>query len=475
MNEEQIMVFSKEWFKKHNKTLCWFANTPIIKYWFRWLLRIHKDIPWNEKIEEIMPNAFTYGKKLVLVDCVKLKNGEEVFNHSKKLHRKLKNKGLLVKRLRQQQTTDFRTHDKFSKRLYYGLKPFWYLLHFMDWAMLDRCEELSKLSFGFSTLTFYPDAGTGNTTVDGSVFQRVSASNASWATIRNGAGTVAEPTLSEGPYFYMGGGPSGWQFLYRSIFLFDTSSLTSSATISDAVLSLYGYSKSDILNINPNIDIYTSSPASNNNLQASDFTKIGTISQTGSAIPYYNFITYRYNDFTFNATGRGNISKTGISKFGARNANYDVSGSTPSTSYGYSAIRGYFADQTGTTQDPKLVVTGTGGGFPSAPTVTTQAADQIATTSVRGNGNITDTGGENCTRRGFCYKEGTSGDPTTSDSVAYDDGDFGTGAFTKSITGLTPNTSYRVRAYAVNSAGTSYGTTVQVTTLKAFKPRTMWF
>ena len=110
-----------------------------------------------------------------------------------------------------------------------------------------------------------------------------------------------------------------------------------------------------------------------------------------------------------------------------------------------------------------------------APTVTTQSADQIATTSVRGNGNITATGGENCTRRGFCYKAGTSGDPTTSDSVAYDDGSFGTGAFAKIISGLTPNTSYRVRAYAVNSAGTSYGTTVQVTTLKAFKPRTMWF
>ncbi len=110
-----------------------------------------------------------------------------------------------------------------------------------------------------------------------------------------------------------------------------------------------------------------------------------------------------------------------------------------------------------------------------APTVTTQSADQIATTSVRGNGNITATGGENCTRRGFCYKVGTSGDPTTSDSVAYDDGDFGTGAFTKSITGLTAGTSYRVRAYAVNSAGTSYGTTVTVTTLSAFIPRTMWF
>ena len=79
-----------------------------------------------------------------------------------------------------------------------------------------------------------------------------------------------------------------------------------------------------------------------------------------------------------------------------------------------------------------------------APTVTTQSATNIATTSCTGNGNITATGGENCTRRGFCYKVGTSGDPTTSDSVAYDDGSFGTGAFTKSITGLTPNTSYRV-------------------------------
>jgi hypothetical protein len=110
-----------------------------------------------------------------------------------------------------------------------------------------------------------------------------------------------------------------------------------------------------------------------------------------------------------------------------------------------------------------------------APTVTTQSATNVDTTSFTGNGNITDTGGENCTRRGFCYKAGTSGDPTTSDSVAYDDGSFGTGAFTKSLSGLTPNTSYRVRAYAINSAGTSYGTTVDVTTLKAFKPRTTWF
>lgn len=98
------------------------------------------------------------------------------------------------------------------------------------------------------------------------------------------------------------------------------------------------------------------------------------------------------------------------------------------------------------------------------PTVLTSACDQILIYSVRGNGNITNTGGENCTRRGFCYKAGTSGDPTTSDSTAYDDSSYGTGAYTKVITGLKPNTTYRVRAYAVNTAGTGYGTTVSVTT-----------
>jgi hypothetical protein len=100
------------------------------------------------------------------------------------------------------------------------------------------------------------------------------------------------------------------------------------------------------------------------------------------------------------------------------------------------------------------------------PTITTQACSSVASTSVTGNGNITDTGGINCTRRGFCYKVGSSGDPTTADSTAYDDGSYSTGAYTKSITGLSGNTTYRVRAYTVNTVGTAYGETVSVTTLK---------
>jgi hypothetical protein len=105
----------------------------------------------------------------------------------------------------------------------------------------------------------------------------------------------------------------------------------------------------------------------------------------------------------------------------------------------------------------------------SAAVDTTQAATGITENTCTGNGNITDTGGSgsDVTRRGFCYKVGTSGDPTTVDSVAYDDGTFGTGAYTKAITGLDHVTAYRVRAYCVNVYGTFYGDTVQVATTGA--------
>jgi len=96
------------------------------------------------------------------------------------------------------------------------------------------------------------------------------------------------------------------------------------------------------------------------------------------------------------------------------------------------------------------------------PTVTTQAVTNITYNSATLNGNITDTGGENATERGFEYKEGAEGEV----SKVYNTGDFGTGAFSKGLSGLKPNTKYYVRAYAKNSAGTGYGDWVDFTTDK---------
>jgi len=54
---------------------------------------------------------------------------------------------------------------------------------------------------------------------------------------------------------------------------------------------------------------------------------------------------------------------------------------------------------------------------------------------------------------------------SVSPTLAIDSGNYSTGAFTKALTGLTPNTDYRAVAFAQNSAGTSYGSTVDLTTL----------
>ena len=97
------------------------------------------------------------------------------------------------------------------------------------------------------------------------------------------------------------------------------------------------------------------------------------------------------------------------------------------------------------------------------PTVTTTSITGVSTNSATGGGNVTTQGSSSVTSRGVCWS--TSQNPTTADSKTADGS--GTGAFTSSITGLSPATPYNVRAYATNSAGTSYGSQVSFTTAAA--------
>jgi hypothetical protein len=146
--------------------------------------------------------------------------------------------------------------------------------------------------------------------------------------------------------------------IYRGFFLFDTSSLGAGATISATVMSLYGTGMTNDLGGTPSIDVYTTTPASNTVLVAEDYDQIGTTSQTGTPILYSSWSIAGYNDFTLNATGRGNVSKTSISKFGTREVTYDVANTAPAWGSGLSVFTTcYFAEQAGTANDPKLVVT----------------------------------------------------------------------------------------------------------------------
>jgi hypothetical protein len=104
-----------------------------------------------------------------------------------------------------------------------------------------------------------------------------------------------------------------------------------------------------------------------------------------------------------------------------------------------------------------------------APTVTTQAVSSFTSTTATGNGNITSLGVPNQTTYGVCWN--TTGSPTILDSKKDKGSATATGAFTADMTGLTPNTTYYVRAYATNDMGTSYGTELSFITLA---PTTTW-
>ena len=90
------------------------------------------------------------------------------------------------------------------------------------------------------------------------------------------------------------------------------------------------------------------------------------------------------------------------------------------------------------------------------PTVTTNDISNITINSAACGGNVTSDGNGTVTARGVCWS--TSPNPTINNlyDEKTEDGS-GTGTFTSNLINLTKNTTYYVRAYATNEAGTAYG------------------
>ncbi|MDB9726004.1 hypothetical protein OAA90_06445 [Salibacteraceae bacterium] len=128
---------------------------------------------------------------------------------------------------------------------------------------------------------------------------------------------------------------------------------------------------------------------------------------------------------------------------------------TPNTTY---YVRAFATSSAGTAYGNQISFTTT----PSInlPSLLTTVASYINQTSAQTGGNITNNGGSTVSARGVCYS--TSQNPTTANSVV--NSGNGTGVFTSSITALTPNTTYYVRAFATSSAGTAYGNQISFTT-----------
>ena len=147
---------------------------------------------------------------------------------------------------------------------------------------------------------------------------------------------------------------------------------------------------------------------------------------------------------TTDGTGTGNFTST-------------IAGIAANTTY---YIRAYATNAAGTAYGNTFTVN-TPAANTSLPSVTTSATTfNVSNNTISSGGNVTAAGGSAVTARGVCWA--TTPSPTIANNTTTDGA--GTGNFTTTISGVTANTTYYIRAYATNSSGTVYGNQVTVFT-----------
>ncbi len=98
---------------------------------------------------------------------------------------------------------------------------------------------------------------------------------------------------------------------------------------------------------------------------------------------------------------------------------------------------------------------------PLPPAIETNATSAIASTSATLNGNIIDFGNDTPTQHGFVWS--TTTNPTVDNNKSQQGVPSATGVYTYNLSGLWPEVTYYVRAYATNSDGTAYGNEINFT------------
>lgn len=207
-------------------------------------------------------------------------------------------------------------------------------------------SQIVQGKIGHTTSLFYSSPGA-TSPVDGYAGRD---SAVSYGDTRSGAGEVASAVATI--LATQNGVSAGTYAIYRSPVLFDTSSIPDTDTVTAATLSITteGFATGD----SDGTVVDTSTPGSNSNVVASDhnIANWGGVAQSDS-VANSALSVGGTSVLTLNATGLGNILKTGITKFGLRSLN-DLNNTTPTANpYHYERS----ADYAGTASDPVLTVT----------------------------------------------------------------------------------------------------------------------
>lgn len=143
---------------------------------------------------------------------------------------------------------------------------------------------------------------------------------------------------------------------------------------------------------------------------------------------------------------------------------YELTGLSGNTKY---YVRAYAENEKGVSYGEVQAFTTTTSA--TVPTLSEVTMSDISETTAKASATIVSDGGASISARGFCYST-TNQLPTTADqNITSSDT---TPAFTSAITGLSPETTYYVRAYAENAKGIAYSETYTVKTLSVAGPIT---
>lgn len=325
----------------------------------------------------------------------------------------------------------------------------------LDKALVLTAKELEGAEY---PVTIDPDTSFTTSASDDSMYydgDLYTSYSTAWGS-SNGETTFARIGQR---YTYVNVGTAQWDYeVYRYYSFFDTSSIPDGVTITDATLKIYVYSKGlsssyDIV-IQEGMPTYPHDP-----LEAGDFNK-ANYSGDGGSINSSSIILNQYNDIDLNATGKGWINDKGYTKLVLR-SNQDISGTSPgegtTSRNNYIGIRDY---EYGIGYRPTLEITYTA----ETPTVRTDAASSVATTTARLNATIVDNGGDDCEVR---WGYGTTSQASI---TAYDTSTAWGGTYTTGnkpyldIDSLTANETYYFRVEARNSEGTDLGAEQSFTT-----------
>ena len=198
-----------------------------------------------------------------------------------------------------------------------------------------------------------------------------------------------------------------------------------------------------------------------------DLVTVGTTTATIQCD--YNYIATLKKAYLFYGEGQDEVNMISAEMRVVQNTLYlELAGLKANTTYSY-----YYEFHNGFNSMRTALKTfkteaGNGGGEEpptpeiTLPTVITASVTEIAENTAKGGGEVTNDGGADVTERGICWS--TNANPTITNSHV--SAGVGTGTFSVTMSGLSANTTYHVRAYATNEVGTAYGLDKEFTTLE---------